>query len=97
MTTIIDSYLVAVAQLVRASRCGREGRGFESPQPPFFVIALTRISPLLFAEAVFCMRATQRLRVVATRFVQVLLPILLPVFIISDSFGRPLPRVRIES
>lgn len=26
---------VAVAQLVRASDCGSEGRGFESPQPPF--------------------------------------------------------------
>ena len=26
--------MVVVAQLVRASDCGSEGRGFESPQPP---------------------------------------------------------------
>ena len=32
MRTEIDT--VAVAQLVRASDCGSEGRGFESPQPP---------------------------------------------------------------
>ncbi len=28
---------VVVAQLVRASVCGTEGRGFESHQPPFFL------------------------------------------------------------
>ena len=28
--------MLAVAQLVRASRCEREGRGFDSPQPPKF-------------------------------------------------------------
>ena len=30
----IFAFTVAVAQLVRASDCGSEGRGFESPQPP---------------------------------------------------------------
>lgn len=27
-------HMVVVAQLVRASDCGSEGRGFETPQPP---------------------------------------------------------------
>ncbi len=29
-------YMVVVAQLVRASDCGSEGRGFESHLPPLF-------------------------------------------------------------
>jgi len=29
-----DVFVVAVAQLVRASACGAEGRGFKSHQPP---------------------------------------------------------------
>lgn len=29
--------MVAVAQLVRASDCGSEGRGFESPLPPMIL------------------------------------------------------------
>ena len=29
--------MVDVAQLVRASVCGTEGRGFESRLPPFFI------------------------------------------------------------
>ena len=29
--------MVAVAQLVRAPRCGRGGRGFESHQPPHYL------------------------------------------------------------
>gem|GEM_PF-6651696 len=31
--------MVAVAQLVRASVCGTEGRGFKSRQPPHFQVA----------------------------------------------------------
>ena len=31
---IFASHTVAVAQLVRASDCGSEGRGFETPQSP---------------------------------------------------------------
>ena len=30
-----ESYMVVVVQLVRASDCGSECRGFESHQPPF--------------------------------------------------------------
>ena len=37
--------MVDVAQLVRASVCGTEGRGFESRLPPFF-LALKFISGL---------------------------------------------------
>ena len=33
--------MVAVAQLVRALDCGSSGRGFESPQPPHFLIFLS--------------------------------------------------------
>ncbi len=32
---ILKLTMVVVAQLVRASDCDSEGRGFESPQPPF--------------------------------------------------------------
>ncbi len=32
--TFVASHTVAVAQLVRASVCGTEGRGFEPHQPP---------------------------------------------------------------
>ena len=32
--------MVAVAQLVRASVCGTEGRGFKSPQPPHIKIII---------------------------------------------------------
>ena len=32
--TLLFPRMVAVAQLVRASVCGTEGRGFESRQPP---------------------------------------------------------------
>ena len=35
--------LVAVAQLVRASVCGTEGRGFESRQPPQRKRNLTKV------------------------------------------------------
>lgn len=31
--------MVGVAQPVRASRCGREGRGFESPRSPIASIS----------------------------------------------------------
>ena len=31
---IFAAHSVAVAQLVRASDCGSEGRGFETPQSP---------------------------------------------------------------
>ena len=34
MSARIQSLVVAVAQLVRASVCGTEGRGFEPRQPP---------------------------------------------------------------
>ncbi len=33
-----DRYMVAVAQLVRASDCGSEGRGFKSHQSPFILV-----------------------------------------------------------
>lgn len=40
---------VAVAQLVRASDCDSEGRGFESPQPPLleqsYFMAVTALFP----------------------------------------------------
>lgn len=37
--------VVAVAQLVRASDCGSEGRGFKSPQPPLLVRCGIRVPP----------------------------------------------------
>jgi hypothetical protein len=36
--------MVAVAQLVRASVCGTEGRGFESHQSPFFMFLIFFLS-----------------------------------------------------
>ena len=43
--------MVAVAQLVRASGCGPEGRRFESDQPPHLEIPEVRVSvsPIFFA------------------------------------------------
>jgi hypothetical protein len=35
-SSITLTFVVAVAQLVRASACGAEGRRFESGQPPHF-------------------------------------------------------------
>ena len=35
-------HMVGIAQLVRASDCGSEGRGFESRYPPFPSISLQR-------------------------------------------------------
>src|SRR5262249_49758922 len=37
-------FMVAVAQLVRASGCGPEGRGFESPQSPSFTSRRCKIA-----------------------------------------------------
>ena len=34
--------MVTVAQLVRASDCGSEGRGFETPQSPLAAVALAK-------------------------------------------------------
>ena len=43
--------MVAVAQLVRASACGAEGRGFKSRQPPHSLIDwLGSLEPLIFSE-----------------------------------------------
>jgi hypothetical protein len=36
---IFAAHTVAVAQLVRASDCGSEGRGFETPQSPKGLLA----------------------------------------------------------
>ena len=45
--------MVAVAQLVRASGCGPEGRRFESDQPPHFFARIPEVrfgvSPFFFA------------------------------------------------
>ena len=47
--------MVDVAQLVRASDCGSESRGFESPLPPFFVAAVRSGQRLFLCEAIcFC-------------------------------------------
>ena len=47
--------MVAVAQLVRASGCGPEGRRFESDQPPHLEIPEVRVSvsPIFFALKVY--------------------------------------------
>ena len=48
---------MAVAQLVRASDCGSEGRGFESPQPPLNAVSCSAIRlPLGFSAAVKLIR-----------------------------------------
>jgi hypothetical protein len=40
--------MVVVAQLVRASVCGTEGRGFESRLPPYFLGGYLVIDSLFF-------------------------------------------------
>ena len=40
--------MVVVAQLVRASVCGTEGRGFESRLPPYFLRGYLVIDSLFF-------------------------------------------------
>jgi hypothetical protein len=35
--------MVGVAQLVRASDCGSEGRGFKSPHSPHFIVPMPRV------------------------------------------------------
>ena len=41
---------MVVAQLVRASDCGSEGRGFESRLPPFFKSLEFAIVPVFFSD-----------------------------------------------
>ena len=41
-SVVPDSFVVDVAQLVRASDCGSEGRGFKSHLPPHYKIDISR-------------------------------------------------------
>ena len=53
--------MVVVAQLVRASDCGSEGRGFESPQPPFLLLKLpSGRAPVVYHWHSFNSRASNR-------------------------------------
>ena len=40
--------MVIVAQLVRASDCGSEGRGFETPHSPLFETIFTKVRIVFF-------------------------------------------------
>ncbi len=47
-----------VAQLVRASDCGSEGRGFETPHPPYKVqIVVNQLFALSFCDTDYAERA----------------------------------------
>ena len=59
ISIFVATIMEVVAQLVRASVCGTEGRGFETPRPPQvggFVYASRQTHPLFFiwARSVVC-------------------------------------------